>query len=100
MTSPTPPANVTQKPATAKSMQNTGSNLSDFQAWLGTIPESSGQWPGEQVAIDGANAGQIWIRRPYQMTIVLNQTDWLLISNSSTPLMSRWVDQDYQASWG
>jgi len=96
----TAPLNVTQKLATAKSMQNTGSNLSDFQAWLGTIPETSGQYPGQQVAIDGPTTGSIYIRRPYQMTLLLNQTDWLVITNASVPLMSKMVDQDYQASWG
>jgi len=94
------PLTVTQKLAVSKAMQNTGSNLSDFQDWLGLVPETSGQYPGQQVAVEGPTTGSIYIRRPYQMTLLLEPTDWLVISTLSNPLMSKWVDQDYQASWG
>lgn len=96
----TAPLNVTQKLATAKSWQNNGSNLNEFQAWLGTIPADAYQYAGQQHAIAGQNSGDIWIRQPGLPIIALNATDWLVIVNDSNTNWYKMTDQDYQKAWG
>jgi hypothetical protein len=94
------PLSVTQKLATAKTWQNTGSNLSEFQAWLGTIPADASQYANQQVAVLGGDPGVIFIRQPNTPIIGLNATDWLICPDDSTTGWSKLSDQDYQKSWG
>lgn len=96
----TAPLNVTQKLATAKSWQNTGTNLNEFQTWLGVFPHGTFQYSDEQVAIAGPTDGTIYVRRPGMPTLLLNPTDWLVITNLTNPQWTKVVDQDYQQSWG
>jgi len=93
------PLSVTQKLATAKSWQWDGSNLTDFQDWLGTIPSNAMQYANQQVAILGGDPGVLFVRQPGLPIIALNPTDWLVIADDSTTSWCKMSDQDYQRSW-
>lgn len=96
----TAPLEVTQKLAKALSMQNTGSNLSDFQNWLGVFPDDGLQYATQQVAVVGPTSDSIYVRRRGYPTVLLNNTDWLIVTELSNSLWTKLNDQDYQKSWG
>jgi hypothetical protein len=92
------PASVTQKLATAKSMQWDTTNLSDFQTWLGLVPTTASQYAGQQYAIAGNDPGTLFIRNPGYPIILLNNTDWFVVPDDSA-VWYQMTDQDYHKSW-
>lgn len=95
----TAPHAATQKLATAKTWQNTGSNLADFQTWLGNVPNDAFQYAGQPYAVAGNNPGVVFIRQPGIPIIALNNTDWLVVPDDSTGSWYKQTAQDYTRSW-
>lgn len=95
----TAPHSATQKLATSKTWQNTGSNLNEFQSWLGLVPSDAYQYANQNHAVAGNDPGVIFIRQPSIPIIVLLATDWLVVPDDSVAVWYKQTDQDYQRSW-
>jgi hypothetical protein len=95
------PTTVLQKPPTAKALQYDGTNLSDFQNWLGSFPVQNNleSLSGQPIAISNGD-GTITLRSVSYGPRIIVSGMWVVQPDASIGEYLTYADDaHYQAIW-
>lgn len=97
------PTVVAAKPPTGRALQYDGTNLTDFQTWLGVFPTNPsiyGALSGQQIVISGGD-GTIQARSNNYGTAVLPSGAWMVIADDNPIQYLVYIDDAaYIKAWG